>query len=417
MPRALIILVALVLLPRAVWAQGNPLGPEFRVNTYTTGAQSTPSVAGDASGNFVVVWESGDQGVADIFAQRYSAAGVPMGTEIRVNSYTSNLQNHAHVGADPAGNFVVVWESQPGQDGQFSGIFGQRYSATGAPLGPEFPVNTFTPGFQSLPFVAVAGSGNFIVVWRSGGQDGSQDGVFAQRFASSGAPLGPEFLVNTFTFQDQHDASAAFDGAGNFVIVWYSALQDDGLSLGVYAQRYASSGAPLGPEFRVNTYTTGNQLRPSVASDPAGNFVVLWDSQYQDGSSTGVFGQRYASSGASLGPEFRVNTYTASTQLGPSTATDAAGHFVAVWTGNAQDGSYAGVFGQRYDSTGSLLGPEFRVNTYTTSGQGSQSVAADSLGRFVVVWSSAYQDGSGSGIFGQRFGPIFPVTLTDVGVE
>ena len=51
---------------------------------------------------------------------------------------------------------------------------------------------------------------------------------------------------------------------------------------------------------------------PSVASDAAGNFVVVWDSADQDGSDVGVFGQRYASSGAPLGPEFRVNTYTTS---------------------------------------------------------------------------------------------------------
>ena len=31
---------------------------------------------------------------------------------------------------------------------------------------------------------------------------------------------------------------------------------------------------PIGPEFRVNTYTTGNQEYPSVAMDSIGNFVV-----------------------------------------------------------------------------------------------------------------------------------------------
>ena len=47
-----------------------------------------------------------------------------------------------------------------------------------------------------------------------------------------------------------------------------------------------------------------------MASDSSGNFVVVWMSDSQDGSSDGVFGQRYASSGTPLGPEFRVNTYT-----------------------------------------------------------------------------------------------------------
>jgi hypothetical protein len=65
---------------------------------------------------------------------------------------------------------------------------------------------------------------------------------------------------------------------------------------------------------------------------------------------------------------------------------------------------------------GEPLGPEFRVNTYTTYNQYVSSVAADSSGRFVVVWQSP-QDGSGYGIFGQRFGPIVPVELMHFHVE
>src|SRR5262245_32674681 len=83
-------------------------------------------------------------------------------------------------------------------------------------------------------------------------------------------------------------------------------------------------GAPLGPEFRVNTYTTGNQREESVAADASGNFVVVWRSEGQDGSLFGVFGQRYASSGAPLGPEFRVNSYTTNSQYHPSVAADSA---------------------------------------------------------------------------------------------
>jgi hypothetical protein len=73
-------------------------------------------------------------------------------------------------------------------------------------------------------------------------------------------------------------------------------------------------GNPLGPEFRVNTFTTSDQAYQAVASDPFGNFVVVWSSSRQDGSLGGVFGQRYASSGMPLGPEFRVNTYTTDNQ-------------------------------------------------------------------------------------------------------
>ena len=99
--------------------------------------------------------------------------------------------------------------------------------------------------------------------------------------------------MNTYTTSAQHEASVDADSSGNFVVVWISNGQD-GSSYGVFGQRYASSGAPSGLEFRVNTYTTNNQRRPSVTADPSGNFVVIWQSSGQDGSGFGVFGQRYS---------------------------------------------------------------------------------------------------------------------------
>jgi hypothetical protein len=80
------------------------------------------------------------------------------------------------------------------------------------------------------------------------------------------------------------------------------------------------------------------------------------------------------------------------------------GGFVVVWQSDKQDGSGFGVFGQRYDSDGIAQGGELQVNTFTTSGQQSPSVGASGPSQFVVVWeSAANQDGSGLGVFGQRY--------------
>src|SRR3972149_653080 len=103
-------------------------------------------------------------------------------------------------------------------------------------------------------------------------------------------------------------------------------------------------GQPVGSEFQVNTYTTGRQEIPSVASDATGNFVVVWNSSPQDGSNSGVFGQRYDDSGNALGSEFQVNSYTTSNQFFPSVASDANGNFVVVWMSLGQDGDSYGIF-------------------------------------------------------------------------
>jgi hypothetical protein len=407
MRTALLLVAVLVLLPCAAWSQGTPVGLEFRVNTSTANDQAQPSIAADASGNFVVVWERQySSSLRLIFGQRYASSGAPLGVEFRVNTVPlAGVQVAPSVAADSAGNFVVIWQYEypPG------GLLGQRYGSSGAPLGGPFSVGNSAYNFN--PAVASDSAGNFMVAWESQfPADGSGRAVFGRRYP------GAFFRVNTYTTGDQTLASVASDSAGNFVVVWSSNGQD-GSGTGIFGQRYDIAGAPLGSEFRVNTYTTGNQGRPSVAADSSGDFVVVWQSATQDGSGDGVFGQRYAGSGTPLGSEFLVNTLTTSNQNNPAVAADAAGNFVVTWNSLGQDGFGYGVFGQRYDAAGLRLGPEFRVNTNTFGPQSASAVASDLSGDFVVVWQSAPQDGSGYGVFGQRYLPILPVELMQFGVE
>jgi hypothetical protein len=404
------ILIILAALPCAAVAQPMPAGGEFRVNTYTTSNQYRPAVAAVAD-HFVVVWTSGGQdgSYSGIFGQPYDGAGAAVGGEFRVNTYTTSYQSAPAVAADAAGNFVVVWQSDT-QDGSGYGIFGQRYDGAGAAVGGEFRVNTYTTSHQRYPAVAMDAGGSFVVVWEGDLQDGDSAGIFGQRYDAAGAAVGGEFRVNTYTTSSQRYPAVAADGAGNFVVVWQSTTQD-GSGLGIFGQRYDAAGAAVGGEFRVNTYTTISQVFPAAAADGAGNFVVVWQSLTQDGSDFGIFGQRYDAAGAAVGSEFRVNTYTTDFQRYPSVAADGAGNFVVVWQSLTQDGSGSGVFGQRYDAAGAAVGGEFRVNTYTTSFQSAPTVAADAAGNFVVVWQSDTQDGSSDGIFGQRYGGLLPATL------
>ncbi len=87
-----------------------------------------------------------------------------------------------------------------------------------APNGPELQVNTYTTDAQYSPAVAVNAAGNFVVIWSSYSQDGSQAGVFARRFDSGGLPAGGEFQANTFTTGYQGARSIAMNAAGGFVV-------------------------------------------------------------------------------------------------------------------------------------------------------------------------------------------------------
>lgn len=315
---------------------GERLGGEFQVNSLTTRSQRLPAVAADDSGRFVIVWEGTGAEGPGIRAQRYDSAGSSAGSEFQV---ASGNAFGPRVAADTQGNLVVVWYG--GDDGGPPfGIFGRRLTSAGLPIGSEFLVNTYTTGSQRNPAVAADSSGDFVVVWESLGQDGSAYGVFGQRFSSDGVPRGSEFRVNITTLENQRAASVAASDDGGFVVVWQSNSQES--SYDVRAQRFDSSGNRLGPTFQVNTYTSFDQRDPKVSVDSEGRFTVVWTSQRQDGDGLGVFGQRFDPTGAPNGSEFQVNTTTAGDQDAPAVSALGDG-FLVVWDGRA-----AGVFAQRF---------------------------------------------------------------------
>ena len=277
-----------------------------------------------------------------------------------------------------------------------------------APIGSEFQVNTTTASSQNTNDTGQGGStamdadGDFVVVWTSDGQDGSSYGVYAQRYNAAGVAQGTEFQVNTTTASDQRYSTVAMGADGDFVVTW-SSYGQDGSSWGVYAQRYSAAGVAQGTEFQVNTFTANNQLYSTVAMDADGDFVVTWSSYSQDGSIWGVYAQRYNAAGVAQGTEFQVNTATANNQLYSTVAMDADGDFVVTWMSDGQDGSNWGIYAQRYNAAGVAQGTEYQVNTATANNQSYSTVAMDADGDFVVTWMSYGQDGSGDGVYAQRY--------------
>ena len=406
-------LVVLVMLTTANHAAAQvPLGPELLVNTYTTGQQMLAVVASRADGQFVVAWHGGtnqDGGGYGVFGRRFDGAGGAIdAVEFQVNAVGTGQQGLPAVAVNDSGRFVVSWGAQDGSD---YGVFGRRFDGAGIPQGGDFRVNSYTTARQTDQKIALDAIGNFVVAWRGGGingygeQDGDSEGVFAQRYDALGAPQGGEFLVNSYTTGSQGAPAVAYGPGGEFVVVWDSIGSEDGSLSGIFGQRFSALGAPLGSQFLVNAYTTGGQYGPAVAVDAAGNMIVAWESDGFLEGRFGVFARRFDTSGAPLGPEFQVDTHTTSRPREPVIASDAEGNFVVAWTSPGQDGDARGVFARRFDAAGLPEGDAFQVNSHTTGSQRYPSVASDAGGNFVVVWSSAGQDGSNYGIFLRRFAP------------
>jgi hypothetical protein len=269
-------------------------------------------------------------------------------------------------------------------------------------------ISTATAFSQEYSTVSVLKDGGWVVTWQSAGQDGSGLGIFGQRFSASGLAVGTEFQVNSYTAADQWWPASAALADGGWVVTWHSEGQD-GSDRGVYAQRFDSNGAAVGTEFLVNTVTASYQEAPKITALADGGLFISWQSYGQDGSWSSIHGQRYASSGLAVGSEFQVNTHTDHQQIDSCISTIADGGWVITWVSQGQDnpngGTFTrgGIYSQRYASDGSTLGAEFQVNTTTVDNQYHARVAGLADGGWTVVWMSDNQDGSGSGIYTQRY--------------
>jgi hypothetical protein len=224
-------------------SSGNKIGWEFQVNTFSFSSQNAPAVAGLPDGGFVVTWESltQDGSGEGVYGQLFDDDRVKVGGEFQVNSYMDNDQSNASVAALSNGGFVVIWVSRGDQDGSGEGVYGQLFDAFGEKVGREFLVNSYTKFAQRSPSVAGLSRNRFLVAWQSSdSQDGDWFGVFAQKFNGTGNKMDMEFQVNTYIVNNQQNPAAACLPDDRIVVVWQS-YDQDGSADGIYGKIFKST--------------------------------------------------------------------------------------------------------------------------------------------------------------------------------
>jgi hypothetical protein len=317
-----------------------PLGNEFQINTTTSGDQTEPSVAMSVKGDFVVAWEGPGINQEDIFAQMFDPNGQPIVSEFQVNSYTNGVQLIPKIAINEAGTFVVVWESER-LAAETSVISCRLYDANGLAVGEEFEVNIMSD--CRYPDVAIDANGNFAVVWM---QDKSNNSIIARLYDANGLARTEPFQVNTTSFGSLTQPSIAMDSAGYFIVTWdgdpEKANQDD-----IHARLYDPNGMPICEQFIVNTTCDGPQQEPKVDMNNNQEFVIVWNSETDsDVNKKDIFVQRFNHLGQPIGGELQLNAFTEGDQKYPAVAIGQEGKSIVVWQSDKQDGSHYGIFGQ-----------------------------------------------------------------------
>jgi len=315
---------------RVIDAYGNYLSDEFRVHTYFLRNQMYPCVSLDAASNFLCTWDSYNQDgtVYSVFGQWYTPDVVRDGPEFCQHVTTEGNQIHSNTAMWPDGSYLIVWQSY-GHDGDGWGVYGQRYGADRNMVGPEFRLSAMTADHQQYPTVSAFDDGRFVVSWDTWDPSWNPIGVYGRVFDADGAPLTGDIACSSGT-SGANWARCATVG-DNFAVAWEAA---DSSGLGVYAALFDVSGARIRGPWRANTYTPNHQENMNISAKSDGVFIVVWESQYQDGSEYGVYGQAYWPDGTPLGSEFRGSTTTASGQHNPCISLDDYGRFVLSWSYN-----------------------------------------------------------------------------------
>ena len=321
-------------------ANSNKIGGEFLINTVTDGNQghswgevdgghATHSISSFNNGGFIVAWHeqtrdtnSNTFTASTIKAQRFDASTNKIGSEIVVNTNADLNESAPSVASFSDDSFGVFWE-----EGNDYNIKGQKFDGAGNSVGTVFQVNSITTGNQFNPSVTTLKNNNCVVVWTSE-SDGDSKGVYGQILQSDGTKIGNEFQVNKYTSGNQTLGRVLGLETGNFLVVWESQSGQDGSSSGIFEQFLNSAGEKIEDEFQINSYSNGDQKFASISQLNNGNIVVAWQSENQDGSGTGIFGQIIKQPNSQA----------------------------VVWSTSPSDGGIGEIKIQKYDSDGTING-------------------------------------------------------------
>jgi hypothetical protein len=390
-------------------AEAHKPGAELRVNAVTEAKLHNPTAAWN-DGRALVVWDNDRTGIKGRFLGADGAAASAelslVANQILTGIPAAGIEvtrKDAAVAFLPKGQFFLFWTEErssvridhfyENREVVDRDVIGLRFSASGAPLGARFRVNSDAAGFQSRPKALTLPSGNVLVVFESDDSQagvGAGDGIFGRLVNVAGQAASGVFKINADNGQPAANPALAADARGSFLVSWETG---SGREQDVIARLFDRNGVARIPEFRVNSEVAGLQRRPAVAADPAGGFVVVWQGQVENNwRKARIFGQFLAANGSVLGPAFPVSSGYGEAQISPSVVAVPGRSFLVTWIDYGQTFPI-GLAAAHIDAQGAVKGDEIWINESVVGAQSRTSIAGEN-GRFLVPYEGYFQNGA-----------------------
>lgn len=342
-----------------------------------------PSLAVDGRGNTVAVWEQERTfgWPHDVHAARFDiGADVWYAPELVGQSDSEGMLCPV-VGLDSTGNGSAVWLESKSTSGHsiHQSLFRGGAWRSPSKLQDELCGN---PGY---PQVAVEPGGNTTVMWAE--IDGRHTGLYLRTMDSEGRSSIPDVVLSSYPC---YAPTLAIDPWGSAAAVAW--IAPGGSSARVHVA-FRNQPGGVWREEPLSDIIPAASLTPAVAVG-RNSAVLMWR---QGADDVDIFASRRDANGTWQTParlDGEAWTYTV-----PRVALDGHGNVIATWQKGSTEASR--VVAARYDAALAAWSEPVLLDNGAGWAE-SPTLAVDSAGRAVVVWSQR-RDGGGSHLWANRW--------------
>lgn len=348
-----------------------------------------PAVAIDSLGRSIYVWTAFGSDRNDIYLRRFNAVGEPLEDPVLINTFTEDDQLFPRVAVSNDDSFLVVWQSEePDSEVNVDRKFvrSQAFNANAVRVGPELLVNTLLTGVATNinADVAALKGGGYVVVWRSRKTPGTDDwlGIQARLITAGGTALGGQFQANALIGKSENFPAVSELSDGGFLVVWTNPE--------VHGRRFKADGTAIGDDFQINTFITGAEAETDAVLGQDGKVLVVWKDEEESGDDREIRGRLLSQNAATLGSDFRINTFTAGVQDNVRAGDYGPAGFFVVWEsegGVGDDNDSRSIQGRIVTGIDQFNGAQFQLNDWITGAQQHPGIGGRN-GNIAVAWRS-----------------------------
>ncbi|PKL36451.1 hypothetical protein CVV38_00910 [Candidatus Peregrinibacteria bacterium HGW-Peregrinibacteria-1] len=337
------------------------------------GTANNPKIAINNSGEAIAVW--GQNGA--IYANTYTNGEWSLTTtKISEDAYGST--SLPQIAMDSSGNAVAMWLQSDAIQTVYTNTYTNgEWSLTTTKISDDIDGSSYTPVLD------MDDSGNAVAMWT---QSNDTKKIYIRNYSTS-TQWDDAHLLATLPLLTSTEIDASLDGSGNAMAVW----NDD--TFAVYASKFTNGGSWGGAEEISNGGFVGSN--PFAKVDMAsGNAFVVWRNS-ADGK---LYASKYDGSSWVNKKEIIGGSTASSSQQ--QIVMNSAGNAMVVWSQSLSFAN-ADIYTNIYDS-----GSWSETHTAMTGDNNyslQPDIGVDSLGNFIILWSSAADDRSGASIYSNSY--------------